>query len=74
MWLTVVKVAALTAVVLGVVVLVVVYTRNVRAKGRPTAQSSSHFDQIWGAMPPAPKPEWVDWDDADETPGREADH
>jgi hypothetical protein len=72
MWLTVVKVAALTVVVLGVVVLVVVYTRNVRAKGRPIDQSSSHFDQIWsGAMAPTPKPEWVDWDD-DEIPGREA--
>ena len=49
MWLTVVKVAALTVVVLGVVVLVVVYTRNVRAKGRPIEQSSTHFDQIWAA-------------------------
>jgi hypothetical protein len=39
MWLTVVTVEALTVVVLGVVVLVVVYTRNVRAKGRPIDES-----------------------------------
>jgi hypothetical protein len=58
MWLTVVKVAALTLVVVGGVIFVVVYTRSVRAKGRPVDQSSSHFDQIWGgAMPPTPKPE-----------------
>jgi len=34
----------------------VVFIRNSRAKGFPTVESTSHFAQMKGAMPPKPKP------------------
>jgi hypothetical protein len=71
MVLDIVKGAALTIVVAGLLVVVVVYVRKSRANGFPTRQSWSHLDQIRGAMPPTPRPEWANWapaegdDDAD---------
>lgn len=52
----IVKAVALLVVVLGGLTLVVVFIRNSRAKGFPAAESTSHFAQMKGAMPPNPKP------------------
>jgi hypothetical protein len=60
MWPTVAKIALLTFLAVAVLVFAVVYLRKSRAKGFPTSESSSHFDQARGAMPPTPKPAWVD--------------
>lgn len=60
MWPTVAKIALLTFLAVAVLVCAVVYLRKSRAKGFPTLESSSHFDQARGAMPPTPKPAWVD--------------
>lgn len=53
------KLALVAFLVVAVVVLVVVFVRNVRAKGFPVKQSLSHYEQSRGAMPPTPKPEWA---------------
>lgn len=58
MWPTIAKIALVTLLVLAVVVIVAVFIRNSRAKGFPTPESSSHFDQARGAMPPTPRPDW----------------
>lgn len=68
MWLTVLKIAVVAFLVIGIGFVVVIFVRNSRAKGFPTPESSSHFGQIKGAMPPTPKPEWeTNW--ADEMDG-----
>ena len=69
MWLTVFKLALVAFLVIAVGIVVVIFVRNSRAKGFPTPQSSSHFWQIKGAMPPMPRPEGADQradDDPDE--------
>jgi hypothetical protein len=63
MVLDIVKVAAVIVIVVGVGVLVVTFIRKSRANGFPTYESNSHYAQMRGAMPPTPKPEWVDWED-----------
>jgi hypothetical protein len=70
--MSLVKVALVVFLVLAVLVIVVVFIRNVRAKGFPSRQSSSHLGQIRGAMPPTPKPDWAgrDGDGDDEGPAR----
>ena len=59
MWLTVFKVALVVFLVVAVGVLAVTFMRKSKAKGFPTPESSSHFGQVKGAMPPMPKPEWA---------------
>ena len=70
--MSLVKVALVVFLVLAMVVIVVVFIRNVRAKGFPTRESSSHLGQIRGAMPPNPKPDWAGREDDvdDEGPAR----
>ena len=64
MWLAILKIALAAFLVVGVGIVVVTFIRKSRVKGFPTPESSSHFWQAEGAMPPTPKPEWVDWDEA----------
>jgi hypothetical protein len=59
MWPTVAKIALIAFLLLAAVVIVAVFIRNARAKGFPTRESSSHFNQARGAMPPMPKPDWA---------------
>jgi hypothetical protein len=66
MWLTVFKLALVAFLVIAVGIVVVIFVRNSRAKGFPAPQSSSHFWQIKGAMPPTPRPEWADKSDGDD--------
>jgi hypothetical protein len=68
MWLTIGKVALVAFLALAIAFFVVVYVRNARRKGFPTWESSSHLDQIRGAMPPIPRPDGVDDAAGDETP------
>jgi hypothetical protein len=65
MWLTVLKLALIVFLVIAVGFVVVTFVRNSRAKGFPAPESSSHFGQIEGAMPPTPRPEWANQDDDD---------
>lgn len=60
MWPNIAKIVLIAFLVLAAVVIVAVFIRNSRAKGFPTQESSSHFNQARGAMPPMPKPGWVD--------------
>lgn len=62
MILVIVKVALVAFLVIGVAVLMVSFIRKSREKGLPTPESSSQFWQIKGAMPPTPKPGWVERD------------
>jgi hypothetical protein len=62
---------------IGIGFLIVTCIRKSRANGFPTPESSSHFWQAEGAMPPTPKPDWAkDWtsdagdDDQDGRRGR----
>jgi preprotein translocase subunit SecG len=59
MWPTVAKFVLIAFLVLAAVVIVAVFIRNSRAKGFPTQESSSHFNQARGAMPPMPRPDWA---------------
>lgn len=59
MWLDVFKIALVAFLVIGIGFLVVSFIRKTRAKGFPTPESSSHFGQTQGAMPPTPKPDWA---------------
>jgi hypothetical protein len=61
--MSLVKVALVVFLVLAMVVIVVVFIRNVRAKGFPAGESSSHLGQIRGAMPPTPRPDWAGRED-----------
>ena len=65
MWSTVAGVALIAFLALAVVAVVTVFIRNSRAKGFPTIESSNHYDQARGAMPPMPRPEWADDVDPD---------
>ena len=60
MILVAVKVALVAFLVVGVAVLMISFIRKSREKGFPTPESSSQFWQIKGAMPPTPKPDWVE--------------
>lgn len=63
------KIALLAFLAAALLTLVVVFVRNIVAKGFPARQSSSHFDQIYfGAMPPMPRPDHAD--QLDEEPHR----
>jgi hypothetical protein len=53
------KFALVAFLIVAVVVIVVVFVRNVRAKGFPVKQSLSHYEQSRGAMPPMPNPAWA---------------
>jgi len=67
--LVAVKVALVAFLVVGVAVLMISFIRKSREKGFPTPESSSQFWQIKGAMPPTPKPDWVEREaNADERP------
>jgi hypothetical protein len=61
------KGALIAFLVIGVATIVLVFIRKSRANGFPTPESSSHFWQSEGAMPPTPKPTWLESgsDDAD---------
>jgi hypothetical protein len=63
--LTVLKIALVAFLVIAVAVIVVVFARNVRRNGFPAHRSSSHYDQMRGATPPTPRPEWADWEEKD---------
>lgn len=65
MWLVVLKIALVVFIVVGIGVLAVTAIRKSRANGFPTPESSSHFGQINGAMPPMPKPHGADSGDDD---------
>lgn len=56
MWLTIGKIALVAFLALAIAFLVVVYMRKPRRKVLPRWESSSHLDQIHGAMPPMPTP------------------
>jgi hypothetical protein len=56
------KFALVAFLVIGVAVLTISFIRKSREKGFPTPESSSQFWQIKGAMPPTPKPHWVEQD------------
>ncbi|MDT5106734.1 MAG: hypothetical protein QOI25_4247 [Mycobacterium sp.] len=56
MWLTIGNIALVAFLALAIALLVMVYMRNSRRKGLPRWESSSHLDQIRGAMPPMPTP------------------
>ncbi|WP_237572215.1 hypothetical protein [Mycolicibacterium lacusdiani] len=60
MWSSFAGIALIAFIVLAVVAIVTVFIRNSRAKGFPTVESSSHYEQARGAMPPMPRPEWAD--------------
>lgn len=60
MILTGLKVVLVAFLIIGVAVLIVSFIRKSREKGFPTPESSSQFWQIKGAMPPTPKPDWVE--------------
>lgn len=60
MILVAVKVALVAFLVVGVAVLTIAFIRKSREKGFPTPESSSQFWQIKGAMPPTPRPDWVE--------------
>ncbi len=77
MWLDIFKIALVVFLVIGIGFLIVTFIRKSRANGFPTPESSSHFWQAEGAMPPTPKPDWAkDWtsdagdDDPDGRRGR----
>ncbi|MBB2993471.1 hypothetical protein FHR72_004981 [Mycolicibacterium iranicum] len=56
----VLKIALLVFLAVAVLTLMVVFVRNVVAKGFPARQSSDHFDQIYfGAGPATPLPDWA---------------
>jgi hypothetical protein len=59
----VVKIALVAFLVIAAGIVVVTFIRKSRAKGFPAPESSSHFWQAEGSMPPTPKPEWVNWTD-----------
>jgi L-asparagine transporter-like permease len=63
MWLTVFKVALVVFLLVGLGILVVTFIRKSRAKGFPTPESSSHFWQTQGAMPPTPGPTCIEVED-----------
>jgi preprotein translocase subunit SecG len=67
MWPTIAKIALVTLLALAVVVIVAVFIRNSRSRGFPTRESSSHFDQAKGAMPPMPTPDWAQDAEPDDT-------
>jgi hypothetical protein len=60
MIIDVVKTVAVAVIILGGLTLVVVFIRKSRANGFPTVESTSHFGQLKGAMPPTPKPDCAD--------------
>lgn len=63
----VLKIALIVFLAVAILTVVVVFIRGVVTKGFPDRRSSEHFDQIYyGAMPPTPKPPWVD--DRDDKP------
>jgi len=73
MWLTIGKIAIVAFLVLAIAFFVVVYVRNARRKGLPRWESSSHFDQTQGAMPPMPGPDGFGYhaSDGDSPPRRD---
>ena len=60
MILVILKIALVAFLIIGVAVLTISFIRTSREKGFPTPESSSQFWQIKGAMPPTPKPDWVE--------------
>jgi hypothetical protein len=62
----VLKIVLVAFLVVAVAILVVTFIRKSRAKGFPTPESSSQFWQLNGAMPPTPKPDWMEADGDDE--------
>jgi hypothetical protein len=64
------KLALVAFLVIGVAILVVAFIRKSRARGFPTPESDSQFWQLKGAMPPTPKPDWIEADGDDEHPDR----
>jgi hypothetical protein len=66
MWLTIGKIAIVAFLALAIAFFVVVFVRNARRKGLPSWESSSHFDQIEGAMPPMPRPDVLGYDASDD--------
>ena len=65
MWLTFGKIALIVFLAIAIAVFVVVYVRNAGRKGFPSWESSSHLDQIRGAMPPMPRPDGLGADEPD---------
>jgi hypothetical protein len=57
------KIVLVAFLVVAVAILLVTFIRKSRAKGFPTPESASQFWQIKGAMPPTPKPDWIQTDD-----------
>jgi len=70
MWLTIGKIALVVFVVLAIAFFVVAFVRNARRKGLPSWESSSHFDQIEGAMPPMPRLDVLGHEASDDGPPR----
>jgi len=70
---TVAKIVLLAFLAIAVVVVVVVFVRNSRKRGFPTRSSSGHLGQMYGAMPPMPKPPGPEGDSADDDQPRRAD-
>lgn len=68
MWLTIGKVALVAFLALAIALFVAVYVRDARRKGFPTWESSSHLDQIRGAMLPMPRPDGIDDPSDDDHP------
>lgn len=68
MWLTIFKIALVVFLVVGIGAVAVTAIRRSRSRGFPAAESSSHFWQIKGAMPPMPKPDQADGSN-DDDPG-----
>jgi hypothetical protein len=62
----VLKVALVVFLVIALTILVVTFIRKSRAKGFPTPESDSQFWQLNGAMPPTPKPGWIEPDGDDD--------
>lgn len=56
----IIKVAALVVVVVGSLIIALQFIRKSRANGFPTVESTSHYDQMKGAMPPTPTPDRLD--------------
>jgi hypothetical protein len=64
----VLKIALVAFLVIAVAILVVAFIRKSRARGFPTPESSSQFWQLKGAMPPTPRPDWIEADGDEQRP------
>jgi len=68
MWLTVAKWALLAFIVVGLMIVVIAYARNVRKVKTQRLRSNPDLgpSTAWAIVPPAPLPEWAYRDDRDE--------